>query len=48
MTDSTQQYEEALYQLKDQIALEVYDQEYWTTSDYQKEVIDSIAWNRTN
>ena len=48
MTDSTQQYEATLYQLKDQIALEVYDQEYWNTSDYQKEVIDSIAWNRTN
>ena len=48
MTDQTQQYEEALYQLKNQLALELYDQEYWNTSTLKKEVIDSIAWNRTN
>ena len=48
MTDSTQQYQEALYQLKNQLALELYDQEYWNTSTLKKEVIDSIAWNRTN
>ena len=48
MTDTTQQYQEALYQLKEQLALEVYDQEYWSLMHYQKEVVATIAWNRTN
>jgi len=41
MTEST------LYQLKNQIALERYDQEYWSLMHYQKEVVATIAWNRT-